>query len=98
MMQSHISQSINTAVADSTASAATRKIQAEYPKSGTNMNPVEVSQLKKSYGDIKAVDGISFTVNPGEVFGLWGPNGADWTTTIEILEGLRKKESGEKSR
>jgi ABC-2 type transport system ATP-binding protein len=40
------------------------------------MNPVEVSQLKKYYGDIKAVDGISFTVNQGEVFGLLGPNGA----------------------
>ena len=60
-----------------------------------NMNPVEVSQLKKYYGDIKAVDGISFTVNPGEVFGLLGPNGAGKTITIEILKGLRKRESGE---
>jgi ABC-2 type transport system ATP-binding protein len=59
------------------------------------MNPVEVSQLKKYYGDIKAVDGISFTVNSGEVFGLLGPNGAGKTTTIEILEGLRKREGGD---
>ena len=59
------------------------------------MNPVEVTQLKKYYGDIKAVDGISFTVNPGEVFGLLGPNGAGKTTTIEILEGLRKREGGD---
>jgi ABC-2 type transport system ATP-binding protein len=56
--------------------------------------PIEVSGLKKYYGDIKAVDGISFTVNEGEVFGLLGPNGAGKTTTIEILEGLRKKDSG----
>ena len=59
------------------------------------MNPVEVSSLKKHYGNIKAVDGISFTVNPGEVFGLLGPNGAGKTTTIEILEGLRKREDGD---
>src|SRR3990172_367106 len=59
------------------------------------MNPIEVSSLKKYYGDIKAVDGISFTVKRGEVFGLRGPNGAGKTTTIEILEGLRKREDGE---
>ena len=58
------------------------------------MTPVEVNSLKKHYGNIKAVDGISFTVNPGEVFGLLGPNGAGKTTTIEILEGLRKRENG----
>ncbi len=58
------------------------------------MIPVEVSLLKKHYGDIKAVDGISFTVNEGEVFGLLGPNGAGKTTTIEVLEGLRKKDEG----
>ena len=59
------------------------------------MNPIEVSSLKKHYGEIKAVDGISFTVNQGEVFGLLGPNGAGKTTTIEILEGLRKREGGD---
>ena len=59
------------------------------------MNPIEVSLLKKYYGEIKAVDGISFTVKQGEVFGLLGPNGAGKTTTIEILEGLRKREDGE---
>jgi len=58
------------------------------------MNPVEVSTLKKHYGDLKAVDGITFTVNEGEVFGLLGPNGAGKTTTIEILEGLRKRDEG----
>lgn len=58
------------------------------------MIPVEVNSLKKYYGDLKAVDGISFTVNEGEVFGLLGPNGAGKTTTVEILEGLRKKDAG----
>jgi ABC-2 type transport system ATP-binding protein len=58
------------------------------------MTSIEVSSLIKYYGDIKAVDGISFTVNEGEVFGLLGPNGAGKTTTIEILEGLRKKKEG----
>ena len=59
------------------------------------MIPIEVSSLKKCYGDLKAVDGISFTVNKGEVFGLLGPNGAGKTTTIEILEGLREKDGGD---
>ena len=59
------------------------------------MIPIEVSSLKKCYGDLKAVDDISFTVNKGEVFGLLGPNGAGKTTTIEILEGLRAKDGGD---
>jgi ABC-2 type transport system ATP-binding protein len=58
------------------------------------MIPVEVSSVKKSYGDVKAVDGVSFSVNEGEVFALLGPNGAGKTTLIEILEGLRKREEG----
>jgi ABC-2 type transport system ATP-binding protein len=60
-----------------------------------SMLPIEVTGLKKYYGDLKAVDGISFTVKQGEVFGLLGPNGAGKTTTIEILEGLREKTDGE---
>jgi len=59
------------------------------------MISIEVSSLKKYYGEIKAVDGISFTVEKGEIFGLLGPNGAGKTTAIEIMEGLRKKEGGE---
>jgi len=59
------------------------------------MNPIEVSFLKKYYGDIKAVDGITFSVNPGEVFALLGPNGAGKTTAIEIMEGLRKRDEGD---
>jgi len=57
--------------------------------------PIEVSTLKKCYGDLKAVDGISFQVNEGEVFGLLGPNGAGKTTCIEILEGLRERDGGD---
>ena len=59
------------------------------------MVPIEVSNLKKYYGDIKAVDGVSFNVNEGEVFGLLGPNGAGKTTAIEIMEGLRERDGGD---
>jgi ABC-2 type transport system ATP-binding protein len=59
------------------------------------MIPIEVSSLKKYYGEIKAVDGISFTVDKGEIFGLLGPNGAGKTTSIEIMEGLRRRDGGD---
>ncbi len=59
------------------------------------MATIEVSSLKKAYGDLQAVDSISFTVNEGEVFSLLGPNGAGKTTTIEILEGLRERDGGD---
>ena len=55
---------------------------------------VTVRDLRKRYGDIEAVRGISFEVLQGEVFGLLGPNGAGKTTTVEILEGLRKLDGG----
>jgi len=55
---------------------------------------VQVNDLRKRYGDIEAVRGISFFVGPGEVFGLLGPNGAGKTTTVEILEGLRRADGG----
>ena len=59
------------------------------------MLPIEVTALKKHYGDLKAVDGVSFSVKEGEVFGLLGPNGAGKTTTIEIMEGLRERDGGD---
>jgi len=59
------------------------------------MLPIEVSKLQKNYGTLKAVDGISFNVKGGEVFGLLGPNGAGKTTTIEIMEGLRARDDGD---
>ena len=55
---------------------------------------VEVADLCKSYGGIQAVDGVSFTITTGEVFGILGPNGAGKTTTVEILEGMRLPDSG----
>lgn len=55
---------------------------------------IEVKDLFKSYKDFKAVKGISFEVNEGEIFGLLGPNGAGKTTTLEIIESLRTKTSG----
>jgi len=55
---------------------------------------VQVENLKKNYGPVEAVRGVSFEVREGEVFGLLGPNGAGKTTTVEILEGLRTADSG----
>lgn len=55
---------------------------------------VEVKDLKKRYGDKQAVDGISFTVKKGEIFGILGPNGAGKTTTLEMMETLRPIDSG----
>ncbi|MFY9913238.1 MAG: ABC transporter ATP-binding protein [Nocardioidaceae bacterium] len=56
---------------------------------------IRVRDLRVSYGTVKAVDGISFEVEAGEFFGILGPNGAGKTTTLEIIEGLRKADSGE---
>jgi len=58
---------------------------------------IEVSALRKRYGDYEAVRGIDITVQRGEVFGLLGPNGAGKTTTVEILEGYRSRSDGEVS-
>ncbi len=55
---------------------------------------IEVKDLVKKYGDFTAVNGISFNVFEGEIFGLLGPNGAGKTTTLEIIETLREKTSG----
>ncbi len=56
---------------------------------------IQVKQLHKKYGDFHAVKGISFDVLEGEIFGLLGPNGAGKSTTLEIIETLREKTSGE---
>ena len=58
------------------------------------MAAIVVKDLRKSYGSVAAVRGVSFTVESGEVFGLLGPNGAGKTTIIEILEGYRNRDSG----
>jgi ABC-2 type transport system ATP-binding protein len=59
------------------------------------MTAIAVHELRKSYGGLEAVRGISFEVQQGEVFGLLGPNGAGKTTTVEILEGYRHRNAGE---
>jgi len=55
---------------------------------------IKVNDLVKQYGDLKAVDGISFEVQEGEIFGFLGPNGAGKTTTIECIEGYKTPDSG----
>ena len=55
---------------------------------------IEVRDFRKTYGDFIAVDGISFDVKQGEIFGLLGPNGAGKTSTLESLEGLRSPDGG----
>lgn len=57
-------------------------------------NIINVQDLKKRYGDTIAVDGVSLSVNTGEIFGILGPNGAGKTTTLEMIEGLRQPDSG----
>ena len=59
------------------------------------MNVIHVQNLQKHYDEVRAVDGISFQVRQGEVFGFLGPNGAGKTTTIEILEGFHCQDRGE---
>jgi ABC-2 type transport system ATP-binding protein len=56
---------------------------------------ISVRDLRKSYGQVAAVDGVTFEVEKGEFFGILGPNGAGKTTTLEIIEGLREPDSGE---
>ncbi len=55
---------------------------------------ISVQDLQRSFGAVRAVDGVSFEVRRGEVFGLLGPNGAGKTTTVEMLEGLTKPDGG----
>jgi ABC-2 type transport system ATP-binding protein len=55
---------------------------------------IEVTELVKRYGEHTAVDGVSFAVEQGEIFGILGPNGAGKTTTVECVEGLRTPDGG----
>jgi len=56
---------------------------------------IEVNNLQKTYGSLRAVDGISFQVKKGEIFGILGPNGAGKTTAVECIEGIRKPDTGQ---
>ncbi|MGC9544219.1 ATP-binding cassette domain-containing protein [Streptomyces sp. UG1] len=58
------------------------------------MSVIEVTDLRKSYGDRTVVDGVSFAVEEGEIFGILGPNGAGKTTTVECVEGMRVPDAG----
>ena len=58
------------------------------------MPAIDVQDLQKRYGALRAVDGISFGVEQGEIFGLLGPNGAGKTSTVEMLVGLRRRDGG----
>jgi ABC-2 type transport system ATP-binding protein len=55
---------------------------------------ISVADVRKAYGSVQAVDGVSFEVAPGEIFGLLGPNGAGKTTTMEMIEGLHQPDAG----
>lgn len=59
------------------------------------MFQIEVNNVYKSFKDVQAVHGISFAIHPGEFIALLGPNGAGKTTLVEMMEGLRKPDSGE---
>ena len=58
------------------------------------MAVIEVTDLRKRYGDLTVLDGVSFSVEEGEIFGILGPNGAGKTTAVECVEGLRRPDSG----
>jgi ABC-2 type transport system ATP-binding protein len=60
-----------------------------------NQTAIRVEGLRKSYKTVKAVDGLSFQVETGEIFGMVGPNGSGKTTTIECIEGLRQPDEGQ---
>ena len=55
---------------------------------------IQVENLRKSFGDLKAVDGVSFEIAPGEIYGLLGPNGAGKTTTLSMMAGLLRPDGG----
>src|SRR3954453_10404410 len=79
----------------SLSSRLTRPKCPVHPCQTCRVPAIEVSDLRKTYGRVEAVQGLSFAVEPGEVFGLLGPNGAGKTTTVEILEGYRRRSAGD---
>ena len=64
------------------------------PADPAGPSTISATNVRKSYGELVAVDGVSFAVEAGEFFGILGPNGAGKTTILEILEGLREPDSG----
>jgi ABC-2 type transport system ATP-binding protein len=68
--------------------------QAVRPAVGSGTPILVVRDLRKRYGSLQAVDGVSFEVAQGEIFGILGPNGAGKTTTLEMIEGMRPIDGG----
>jgi len=64
------------------------------PDGGPMTNAIDVVDLTKAYGDLRAVDGVTLSVGEGEFVGILGPNGAGKTTLLEMIEGLRKPDAG----
>jgi ABC-2 type transport system ATP-binding protein len=70
------------------------QVPARRPEQAAGRPAVEIAHLRKTYGQLTAVDDVSFSVTEGEIFGLLGPNGAGKTTTVECAIGLRSPDSG----
>jgi ABC-2 type transport system ATP-binding protein len=68
--------------------------QAAPPAARAGAPILAVDDLRKRYGSLQAVDGVSFAVDEGEIFGILGPNGAGKTTTLEMIEGMRAIDGG----
>src|ERR1700724_4406587 len=66
----------------------------ENPMSADNAAPIEIRNLTKNFGSVRALDGLDLTVQQGEVHGFLGPNGAGKSTTIRILLGLIRADAG----
>ncbi len=90
-----MNQAPATAILEDCASTLPAASQPSPPTGRTDQEAViVVRDLRKSYGGVAVVDGVSLSVRRGEIFGLLGPNGAGKTTTTEIIEGLREADGG----
>jgi len=81
----------------SPAGSRAGRVGASEPQGGIHLARSETLRLQdvhKAYGDVHAVDGVDLSIEPGQIFGLLGPNGAGKTTTLEMIEGLRRPDSG----
>ncbi|MCI1262598.1 MAG: ABC transporter ATP-binding protein [Tetrasphaera jenkinsii] len=78
-----------------TITAPTTAVRVTAPAESGRTPAVVANQVTKSYGAVRALDGIDLTISRGEFFGILGPNGAGKTTLMEIIEGLRSADSGQ---
>ncbi|MST31912.1 ATP-binding cassette domain-containing protein, partial [Acidimicrobiaceae bacterium USS-CC1] len=77
-----------------TVAVGSHAAEATTPATGDGV-AIEVRDVRKHYGEVRAVDGVDLTVRTGEIFALLGPNGAGKTTAVEMLEGYRRRDGGE---